>query len=67
MTIYLLGLEILSNHLQICRPAYFKLIAECVSQIVLCRSGVDPDFRAHQRFQIDVDSMIGVRVSNIIF
>jgi diaphanous 2 len=27
------------------RPAYYKLIEECVSQIVLHKSGCDPDFR----------------------
>ena len=27
------------------RPAYYKLVEECVSQIVLHRSGCDPDFR----------------------
>ena len=27
------------------RPAYFKLVEECVSQIVLHKSGCDPDFR----------------------
>ena len=27
------------------RPAYYKLVEECVSQIVLHKSGCDPDFR----------------------
>ncbi|PSN30139.1 Protein diaphanous [Blattella germanica] len=36
------------------RPAYYKLIEECVSQIVLHKSGCDPDFRAKRRFQIDI-------------
>ncbi|XP_063219909.1 protein diaphanous-like [Bacillus rossius redtenbacheri] len=40
------------------RPAYFKLIEECVSQIVLHRGGCDPDFRANRRFQIDVQPLI---------
>lgn len=40
------------------RPQYFKLIEECVSQIVLQKSGVDPDFGA-RKLQIDVDSLIG--------
>ena len=42
----------------ICRPQYYKLIEECISQIVLHRSGVDPDFST-KRFQIDVDPLIG--------
>uniref|UniRef100_A0ABD2X4U5 Protein diaphanous n=1 Tax=Trichogramma kaykai TaxID=54128 RepID=A0ABD2X4U5_9HYME len=40
------------------RPAYYKLIEECVSQIVLHRSGCDPDFRATKRFKIDVQPLI---------
>ncbi|XP_051163047.1 protein diaphanous isoform X3 [Leptopilina boulardi] len=40
------------------RPAYYKLIEECVSQIVLHRSGCDPDFSATKRFQIDVQPLI---------
>ncbi|XP_028397686.1 protein diaphanous homolog 1-like [Dendronephthya gigantea] len=39
------------------RTQYFNLIEECVSQIVLHKSGVDPDF-ATKRFQIDVESLI---------
>lgn len=42
----------------IIRPAYYKLIEECVSQIVLHRGGCDPDFRATKRFQIDVAPLI---------
>ena len=40
------------------RPAYFKLIEECVSQIVLHKFGCDPDFRATKRFNIDVEPLI---------
>lgn len=40
------------------RTQYFSLIEECISQIVLHKSGVDPDF-ATKRFQIDVDTVIG--------
>ncbi|XP_067125156.1 protein diaphanous isoform X2 [Centruroides vittatus] len=40
------------------RPAYYKLIEECVSQIVLHKSGVDPDFRHTKRFKIDVEPLI---------
>lgn len=40
------------------RPEYFNLIEECVSQIVLHRSGADPDF-CTKRFEIDVDALIG--------
>lgn len=44
------------------RSAYYKLIEECVSQIVLHRSGCDPDFRATRRFQIDVQPLIDTLV-----
>merc|ERR1719245_214071 len=40
------------------RPAYYKLVEECVSQIVLHKSGCDPDFRATKRFNIDVEPLI---------
>jgi len=42
-----------------CRPQYYKLIEECVTQIVLHRSGVDPDFRYTKRFSIDVEPLLG--------
>ncbi|XP_039298109.1 protein diaphanous [Nilaparvata lugens] len=44
------------------RTAYYKLIEECVSQIVLHRGGCDPDFRATKRFQIDVQPLIDTLV-----
>ncbi|KAG5344644.1 DIA protein, partial [Acromyrmex charruanus] len=44
------------------RPAYYKLIEECISQIVLHRSGCDPDFSATKRFQIDVQPLIDILV-----
>lgn len=40
------------------RPQYFKLIEECVSQIVLQKSGVDPDFGA-RKLTIDIESLVG--------
>ncbi|KAK3863143.1 hypothetical protein Pcinc_031042 [Petrolisthes cinctipes] len=40
------------------RAAYYKLIEECVSQIVLHRNGCDPDFRATKRFEIKVDQLL---------
>lgn len=39
------------------RHAYYKLIEECISQIVLHKSGLDPDFST-KRFNIEVDSLI---------
>ena len=40
------------------RPQYYKLIEECISQIVLHRGGIDPDF-ALKRMEIDVEPLIG--------
>ena len=40
------------------RPAYFKLIEECISQIVLHKSGCDPDFSSTSRFEIDVEPLV---------
>ena len=40
------------------RPQYYKLIEECISQIVLHRGGIDPDF-ASKRMEIDVEPLIG--------
>jgi len=41
------------------RPQYYKLIEECITQIVLHKSGVDPDFRHTKRFSIDVEPLLG--------
>ncbi|OWR47100.1 putative Diaphanous [Danaus plexippus plexippus] len=43
---------------ELIRPAYYKLIEECVTQIVLHKNGYDPDFRLTQRFNIDVQPLI---------
>eukprot|EP00731_Ephydatia_muelleri_P030908 Em0022g422a len=40
------------------RPQYFKLIDACVTQIVLHKNGIDPDFSYTQKFKIDVDNLI---------
>lgn len=42
------------------RLSYYKLIEECVAQIVLHKNGCDPDFSATKRFQIDVEPLIDV-------
>eukprot|EP00062_Callorhinchus_milii_P016462 gi/632967768/ref/XP_007900164.1/ PREDICTED: protein diaphanous homolog 1 [Callorhinchus milii] len=39
------------------RPHYYKLLDECVSQIVLHKNGSDPDFKC-KRFQLNVDHLI---------
>ena len=49
-----------------CRPQYFKLVDKCVSQIVLHKSGLDPDFHYTQKFNIDVDTIIGKYYFTII-
>ncbi|KAG8184006.1 hypothetical protein JTE90_024463 [Oedothorax gibbosus] len=40
------------------RSAYYRLIEECVSQIVLHKNGCDPDFRHTKRFKVDVEPLI---------
>lgn len=40
------------------KSAYYQLIEECVTQIVLHKPGYDPDFRANRRFNIDVQPLI---------
>lgn len=42
------------------RPQYYKLIEECVTQIVLHKNGLDPDFRHTKRFDIDVEPLLGM-------
>uniref|UniRef100_A0A803XLT9 Diaphanous related formin 3 n=1 Tax=Meleagris gallopavo TaxID=9103 RepID=A0A803XLT9_MELGA len=41
------------------RPQYFKLIEECVSQIVLHRNGTDPDFTYRKRLDINFSHLVG--------
>ncbi len=41
------------------RPQYFKLLEQCVSQIILHKSGIDPDFHYTKKFSLDVDPLIG--------
>ncbi|XP_034412722.1 protein diaphanous homolog 3-like isoform X3 [Cyclopterus lumpus] len=42
------------------RPQYFKIIEECVSQIVLHRSGTDPDFSYRKRLDVDFGHLLEV-------
>ncbi|RXM99925.1 Protein diaphanous-like 1 [Acipenser ruthenus] len=46
------------------RPQYFKLIDECISQIILHKNGADPDFRC-KRFNLDVEGLIDNMVDQI--
>lgn len=39
------------------RPQYYKLIDECVAQIVLHRNGCDPDFKC-RNLQLDIEALI---------
>lgn len=41
------------------RQQYFKLIDECVSQIVLHRDGMDPDFAYRKRLDLDLSQFVG--------
>ncbi|KAM9825531.1 protein diaphanous homolog 3-like isoform 3-T3 [Syngnathus typhle] len=42
------------------RSQYFKIIEECVSQIVLHRSGTDPDFSYRKRLDVDFSHLVEV-------
>uniref|UniRef100_A0A8C9DQD3 Diaphanous related formin 3 n=1 Tax=Prolemur simus TaxID=1328070 RepID=A0A8C9DQD3_PROSS len=42
------------------RQQYFKLIDECVSQIVLHRDGMDPDFTYRKRLDLDLTQFVDV-------
>ncbi|XP_061876477.1 protein diaphanous homolog 3 [Colius striatus] len=44
------------------RPQYFKLIDECVSQIVLHRSGTDPDFTYRKRLDVNFSHLVDICV-----
>ncbi|XP_007519043.1 protein diaphanous homolog 1 isoform X2 [Erinaceus europaeus] len=39
------------------RPQYYKLIEECISQIVLHKNGADPDFKC-RHLHIDIEGLI---------
>ncbi|KAI4899906.1 hypothetical protein NFI96_019484 [Prochilodus magdalenae] len=40
------------------RPQYYKLIDECIGQIVLHKNGSDPDFKC-RNLQLDIEGLIG--------
>uniref|UniRef100_A0A8D3E3D8 Diaphanous related formin 1 n=1 Tax=Scophthalmus maximus TaxID=52904 RepID=A0A8D3E3D8_SCOMX len=40
------------------RPQYYKLMDECIAQIVLHRNGADPDFKC-RNLSINIEGMIG--------
>ncbi|KAA0707585.1 Protein diaphanous -like protein 3 [Triplophysa tibetana] len=44
------------------RPQYFKIIEECVSQIILHRNGTDPDFNYRKRLDVDFSHLLEVCV-----
>ncbi|KAK3558541.1 hypothetical protein QTP86_019009, partial [Hemibagrus guttatus] len=39
------------------RPQYYKLIDECIAQIVLHRNGCDPDFKC-RNLQLDIEALV---------
>ena len=49
------------------RPMYFKLIEQCVTQIVLQKGGVDPDFHYTKKFDIDVDPLMDNMVVKVSY
>ncbi|XP_038652276.1 protein diaphanous homolog 1-like isoform X2 [Scyliorhinus canicula] len=49
-------LLLIRNDYQV-RPQYYKLLDECVSQVVLQKNGSDPDFKC-RKFTLDVEHLI---------
>ncbi|XP_038630929.1 protein diaphanous homolog 2 isoform X2 [Scyliorhinus canicula] len=47
------------------RPQYYKIIEECISQIVLHRNGVDPDFEYRKRLEVDFSHLIDQCVDKV--
>ena len=45
------------------KTAYYQLIEECVSQIVLHKDGCDPDFRPNQKFHLNVEPLLEQMIS----
>lgn len=40
------------------RPQYYKLIDECIAQIVLHKNGADPDFKC-RNLSLNIEALIG--------
>lgn len=55
----LLDFDFLVSLILTLRPQYFKIVEECVSQIVLHRSGTDPDFSYRKRLDVDFSHLLG--------
>ena len=53
----MLWLSLSGRYSFVFRPAYFKIIEECVSQIVLHKSGLDPDF-SRKHFDLDLQPLL---------
>ncbi|XP_053772778.1 protein diaphanous homolog 3 [Desmodus rotundus] len=47
------------------RQQYFKLIDECVSQIVLHRDGMDPDFTYRKRLDLDLSQFVDIYIDQV--
>ncbi|XP_019652192.2 protein diaphanous homolog 3 isoform X2 [Ailuropoda melanoleuca] len=47
------------------RQQYFKLIDECVSQIVLHRDGTDPDFTYRKRLDLDLSQFVDTCIDQV--
>lgn len=59
MFLFLLNVFILFFLILAFRPQYFKIIDECISQIVLHRTGIDPDFSYRKRLDVDFSHLLG--------
>ena len=46
-------------YVSVYRPQYYKLLDQCISQIVLRKGGLDPDFHYTRKIELDVEHLIG--------
>ncbi|KAK2514840.1 Diaph3 [Columba guinea] len=58
----LVNKDVAKELISVFSPQYFKLIEECVSQIVLHRSGTDPDFTYRKRLDVDFSHLVDICV-----
>ncbi|ELW47371.1 Protein diaphanous like protein 3 [Tupaia chinensis] len=47
------------------KQQYFKLIDECISQIVLHKDGMDPDFTYRKRLDLDLSQFVDVCIDQV--
>ena len=49
------------------RNSYYRLIEECAVKIILHKDGRDPDFEYGSKFDLDVESLISMRLLILVY